>query len=270
MCGSCGTAVPRHWSAPFLASQAARATAASAITALIGPQPAVAAVPAGFLIRRATGGTTLAPDLGAVWRALDRPDVSRPAPADYPAHITGPVTLPEVRNALIEVQLVLYDEPPGLATTGNGRTVTPEDPTAEQHVDGRDADPHDVIARLRELSASSAASAAPRTARLILGSADLPRTLPHLAADPTHPYQLRLPPAPHPRDRPGQWPHAMRRPASVGSIPALLAWAGGRREGELPERLVVHLPVKDSHTFELEMLQGVVVRATVALTRIAQ
>ena len=177
MCGACGTAAPQHWSAPFLASQAARATAARAVTALVGPRPAVVAVPAGFLVRQPTGATTVAAHLGAVWKALDRAGLPRPDTDRPPAGISGPVTIPAVRAALLEVQLVLTDVP--WPATSSGRVV-----------DGRGADPHQLTSRLHDLAVTGSAS----TARLVLSPADLPRTLPQLVADPTRPYQLRLPP----------------------------------------------------------------------------
>ena len=269
MCGACGTAVPRHWSAPFLASQASRGTAARAVTALIGPRPTVVAVSAGFLICGATGATTVASDLGAVWQALDRLGVPRPATANCPVHVGGPVTLPAVRTGLLEVQLVLCKEAPSPLTVGDGQTEERDGPIAEQYVDGRDADPEDLIVRLHELSRSSPASAAPRAARLILRPGDLPRTLSHLTADPTRPYQLRLPPAPMSRDRPQQWPHAAGRPLSASGIPALLAWAAGRQGQDHPQRLAVHVAVAHGQSFELEMLHGVVIRAAVGLTTTA-
>ena len=262
MCGACGTSAPRHWSAPFLASHAARATAARAITSLIGPVPAVVAAPAGFLIRRPTGATTIASHLGEVWQALDRLDVPRPADASYPAHVTGPVTLPPDRASLLEVHLVLCDEtttPPPAAGAGVGRAAEPEHPAANRCVDGRDCDPHDLIRRLHSLAVSRAGGASP--ARLVLGSADLPRTLPHLEADPTRPYQLRLEPISTSRDSPEPGLQSAHQLASASNIPALLAWAGARRD--LPERLAVRLPVGDDRTFELEMLRGIVTRATV-------
>lgn len=242
MCGACGVAAPSHWSAPFLASLPARATAARAVTAMIGAAPAVVGVPGGFLIRRPTGAVTLVPHLGAVWQALDRYGVPRPVTAAPPLDVTGPVTLPPVRTTMLDVQLALPD------TLGHR-------PGAEELLDGRGTEPHVLTERLRALAASTE----PRAVCLLLDFNDVPVVLPHLAANPTHPFQLRLGPAGRGRTV-GVPSSATRTEFSAAAIPALLAWVASREGRDRTERFATGLPATPDCTFQLEMLHGVVTR----------
>lgn len=267
MCGACGTAAPDHWSEPFLASQPARATAARAVGAMIGQQ-AVLAAPGGFLVRRPTGATVLAPHLGAVWRALDRLGAPRPAPGRAVPPVTGPATLPAVRPTPVEIQLVLSDDE---VTPRDGHAAAQPHPQAadrhgpELHVDARGIHPHDLPALLHDLAASTAGNLAVRRARLVLANADLPRTVPHLLAAPTAPYQLWLSlPLASRRCAPPEGNPPLRPPGS--NIPALLAWASGHHGQGHPDRLAVELSLDDERTFHLHMLHGVVTRCSVQAT----
>ena len=241
MCGACGVAAPSHWSAPFLASLPARTTAARAVAAMIEATPAVVGVPGGFLVRRPTGTVDLVPHLGAVWQALDRLGVPRPAATSVPPDVTGPVTLPPPRPALLDVHLVLTD---GLD----------QEPADEELLDGRGVAPYMLLNRLR----ARARGDGPRVIRLLLDDADLQRVLPHLAADPAHPFQLCLDAAGRPGTVPV--PDRVARPDSAGRIPPVLAWVSGREGQGQVEPLVTSFPAAPDRSFRLEMLRGVVTR----------
>jgi hypothetical protein len=67
MCGACGSAPDRHWSAPFLANLPARSSAARAVTAIAtraGSRVGVTAAAGGYAVATPTGRCVVAADLG--------------------------------------------------------------------------------------------------------------------------------------------------------------------------------------------------------------
>ena len=100
MCGACGSAPDRHWSAPFLATVPARSSAARAVTAMAtqaGARVTVAADGSGYTVGTATGRRSLAADLGEVWDQLRQLRIADGAVPPVPAaelRSAGPATLP--------------------------------------------------------------------------------------------------------------------------------------------------------------------------------
>ena len=245
MCGACAVAAPSHWSAPFLASVPARATAARAVGAMIRSGPAVVGVPGGFLVRRPTGAAVVVPHLGSVWQTFDRLGVPRPVTAEPPLDVGGPMTLPPVRAGILDVHLALSD-------------AREQGCSDEELLDGRGTDPHVLVGKLRARAASSGS----RAVTLLLGSSDLAQVLPGLAAHPSSPFQLRLPAAP--ADRARALPvYGTERKPDAAVVPALLAWVAGHEGQGRLDHLVSTLPAAPDRVFRMEMLNGLVTCCTV-------
>ena len=89
MCGLCGTFTELHWSAaPTAAARPGlgRARLASAAAGLAAASNVrIAAWGQGFRITGPTGRVELAPDLAALWRAVDGLSRAKPDPLDDPA-----------------------------------------------------------------------------------------------------------------------------------------------------------------------------------------
>jgi hypothetical protein len=100
MCGACGSAPDRHWSAPFLATLPARSSAARAVTAMAvraGARITVTAAAGGYAIATATGRRSVAANLGEVWVQLRQLHVLNGAVPPVPATqipSAGPATVP--------------------------------------------------------------------------------------------------------------------------------------------------------------------------------
>jgi hypothetical protein len=104
MCGACGSAPDRHWSAPFLATLPARSSAAAAATtiaAAAGSRMRVTAAAGGYAIATPTGRCWLAANLGEVWqrlRQLGTLDGAVPPVPPTGMASAGPATLPPVEE----------------------------------------------------------------------------------------------------------------------------------------------------------------------------
>jgi hypothetical protein len=104
MCGACGLAPDRHWSAPFLATVPARSSAARAVTAMAaraGARVTVGAAAGGYALATATGRRSLAMNLGEVWdqlRQLRVVDYAVPSVPVAQLPSAGPATLPPLNT----------------------------------------------------------------------------------------------------------------------------------------------------------------------------
>ncbi|MBA3529399.1 MAG: hypothetical protein H0T91_08855, partial [Propionibacteriaceae bacterium] len=78
---------------------------------MVGGRVEIVATAGGFLVRTPTGRAVVAPDLGAVWKAMpDRDGATRLR--RLPAGLLGLATLPAPRSALTRVVLVSEAQPP--------------------------------------------------------------------------------------------------------------------------------------------------------------
>jgi hypothetical protein len=106
MCGSCGSAPARHWSAPFLAVLPARSSAARAVTVIAaqaGARVQVAAAAGGYTVTTPTGVWEVAADLGQVWARLRQRHALGPVLPVPPMRIAsaGPATVPSVHPRVL-------------------------------------------------------------------------------------------------------------------------------------------------------------------------
>ncbi len=242
MCGACGRRSQSHWSAPFLASQAARATAARAVDAMVRPAANIAATPAGYLVRRPSGAATVGSDLGSVWQLLDTMVPGHPRSNARPMDVLGPITIPPPRPWVADVEL-LVDQGDGVSQM-QGRPLM-------SVLDGRRIPTSSIPMRLdRHVHTADA-----RPRALLVREAQLEQLAPQLEADLTRRYQV------YGTCEPGEDPlHRSPDQRVAAEIPALLAWAAGLRRFAGLGPMAVRIPLGQGRDFVLDALHGVVLR----------
>lgn len=247
MCGACGTNGAGHWSAPFLASQAARSAAAKAVTAMTGRGVTVVGTPAGYVVGTPTGNRRAVADLGQVWNIVAPPG-SPCRIGTAPVGLLGPATVPPLRAALTRVVLVVTRTG---AFRGNA-TARMAQPEGDGEIDARQIGSAELPVRLRECADTQRS----RVLRVLVDMADVDRLLAELPADPTRPFAVT-----DVLDRDDPKPTIpLYTDGSFQQLPGMLAWLAAH-DGSTPHHnLRVQLPMPNRHILAIDLIRGLVTR----------
>ena len=247
VCGACGTNGAGHWSAPFLASQAARSAAAKAVTAMTGRGVTVVGTPAGYVVGTPTGNRRAVADLGQVWNIVAPPG-SPCRIGTAPVGLLGPATVPPLRAALTRVVLVVTRTG---AFRGNA-TARMAQPEGDGEIDARQIGSAELPVRLRECADTQRS----RVLRVLVDMADVDRLLAELPADPTRPFAVT-----DVLDRDDPKPTIpLYTDGSFQQLPGMLAWLAAH-DGSTPHHnLRVQLPMPNRHILAIDLIRGLVTR----------